>query len=128
VKLLLDTHLLLWAAAGAGLPDRAGGLIADPDNRLFFSPASIWEIAIKSRLGRPDFGVDATVFRRELLDNDYDEMPITSAHAAAISALPDLHRDPFDRMLIAQAALEGVTLLSADRAVLQYPGPILSAF
>jgi PIN domain nuclease of toxin-antitoxin system len=128
VKLLLDTHLLLWAAAGAGLPDRAAGLIADPDNRLFFSPASIWEIAAKAGLGRRDLAVDASVFRRELLDNDYEELPIMSAHAAAVGALPDLHRDPFDRMLVAQAAVEGVTLLSADRAVLQYPGPILSAF
>ena len=128
MKLLLDTHLLLWAAAGTGLPDRAAELIADPDNRLIFSPASIWEIAIKSGLGRPDFVVDPAVFRRELLDNDYEELPITSAHAAAIGTLPDLHRDPFDRMLIAQAAVEGVTLLSADRAVLQYTGPILSAF
>jgi PIN domain nuclease of toxin-antitoxin system len=128
LKLLLDTHLLLWAAAGTGLSEAATALIADPENSLLFSPASIWEIAIKSGLGRPDFAVDAALFRRELLDSGYNELPITSGHAAAIATLPDLHRDPFDRMLIAQAIAEGVTLLTADNAILQYPGPIRAAF
>lgn len=127
MKLLLDTRLLLWAAAGSGLSVAAGELIADPANTLLFSPASIWEIAIKSGMGRADFAVDAAVFRRALLDNGYDELPITSAHAAAVATLPDLHRDPFDRMLIAQAITEGVVLFSADRAILQYPGPLRSA-
>jgi len=127
VKLLLDTHLLLWAAAGSGLSEAATNLIADPRNGLWFSPASIWEIAIKSSLGKADFAVDAALFRRELLDSGYQELPITSAHAAAIATLPDMHRDPFDRMLIAQAIVEGMVLLTADRAILQYPGPIQSA-
>ncbi|MDP1875885.1 type II toxin-antitoxin system VapC family toxin [Phenylobacterium sp.] len=127
MKLLLDTHLLLWAAAGRGLSPRATALICDPDNSLFFSAASIWEIAIKSSLGKPQFKLDAGVFRRELLENGYEEVVITGAHAAAVSRLPDLHRDPFDRILVAQAAVENITLFSADPAVLAYPGPIQSA-
>ncbi len=127
MKLLLDTHILLWAAAGSGLSPKATGLIGDPENNLHFSAASIWEIAVKSSLGRPEFDLDAGVFRRELLESGYEEMPIAGSHAAAVSALPDLHKDPFDRMLIAQAMVEGITLLSADRAVLAYPGPVRSA-
>jgi len=127
MRLLLDTHLLLRAAAGSGLSDAATHLIADPGNALLFSPASIWEIAIKSSLGKADFAVDAALFRRELLDSGYEELPITSAHAAGVAKLPDMHRYPFDRMLISQAIIEGVVLLTADRAILQYPGPIQSA-
>ena len=126
MKLLLDTHLLLWAAAGTGLTQKALDRIEDPDAELYFSAASIWEVAIKSAAGRPDFAVDASVFRRALLDSGYDEMPITSAHAAAVSALPALHRDPFDRIMIAQASVEGITFLTADRMILQYAGPIES--
>lgn len=127
MKLLLDTHLLLWAAAGRGLSPAALTLVEDPANELIFSAASIWETAIKSGLGRSDFQVDAAVFRRALLESGYDELPITGAHAAAVAALPDLHRDPFDRLIVAQANVEGITLLTADQAVLAYPGPILSA-
>lgn len=127
MKLLLDTHLLLWAAAGTGLSAGAVELIGDPDNELHFSAASIWEIAIKASLGRPEFALDAGVFRRELLESGYAEMSIGGDHAAAVSGLPDLHRDPFDRILIAQALVEGITLLTADVAVLAYPGPVRSA-
>jgi PIN domain nuclease of toxin-antitoxin system len=127
MKLLLDTHLLLWAAAGAGLSKTASDLIGDPDNEIYFSAASIWEIAIKSGLGRPAFEIDAGVFRRELLESGYEEMAIGGSHAAAVSRLPDLHKDPFDRILIAQAIVEGITLLTADQAVLAYSGPIRSA-
>lgn len=127
MKLLLDTHVLLWAAAGSGLSPAALKLIEDPDNELMFSAASLWEVAIKAGLGRADFDLDAGVFRRALLESGYQELAITGAHAAAVAGLPDLHRDPFDRMLVAQAMAEGVTLLTADRAVLAYPGPILSA-
>jgi len=89
-----------------------------------FSPASIWEIAVKSGLGRPHFNFDAAVFRRALIEGGYIDLPINGLHAAAVVRLPDLHRDPFDRLLLAQAMVEGVTLLSADEAVLSYPGPI----
>ena len=125
MKLLLDTHVLIWAA---GLPDRlsaeARALIADADNELFFSAASLWEIAIKSGLGREDFAVDARLLRRGLIDNGYSELPVASEHAVAIDGLPPIHKDPFDRLLIAQAMVEGVTLLTADEVVARYPGPI----
>lgn len=127
MKLLLDTHVLLWAAAGAGLSPAAADMIDDPENQLLFSAASIWEVAIKSALGRPDFSLDPGVFRRALLESGYEEMSITGAHASAVVALPELHRDPFDRILVAQAIVEGAVLLTADQAVLAYPGPIQSA-
>ncbi len=125
MKLLLDTHLLLWAA---GEPDRlsaeARSLIESPDNELLFSAASLWEVAIKRGLGRHDFKVDARLLRRGLLDNGYRELPIISDHLVAIESLPTLHKDPFDRVLVAQAIVEGVTLLTIDSLVAQYPGPI----
>jgi len=125
MKLLLDTHLLLWAAGQpARLPRRARALIEDPENELFFSAASLWEIAIKRGLGRQDFKVDARLLRRGLLDNGYGELPITSEHAVNTDQLPELHKDPFDRILIAQANVEGITLLTDDRRVAAYPGPV----
>lgn len=125
MNLLLDTHLLLWAAGQPDrLPEAAKNLLLDPANHLYFSAASIWEIAIKTGLGRPDFRVDARAFRRSLADNGYEELPIISSHAAAVAGLPPLHEDPFDRMLVAQASIEGITLLTADTTVATYPGPI----
>jgi PIN domain nuclease of toxin-antitoxin system len=125
VKLLLDTHLLLWAA---GNPNRlsaiARTLIEEPENELFFSAVSLWEIAIKCGLGRSDFQIDPRVLRRGLLDNGYSELPIISEHALAIDGLPPIHKDPFDRMLVAQATVEGITLLTADQLISQYPGPV----
>lgn len=125
MKLLLDSHLLLWAAGTPErLPESARALFEDPGNALLFSAASLWEIAIKRGLGRSDFQVDARVLRRGLLDNGYSELPVTSEHAVAIDALPPLHRDPFDRILVAQAQVEGITLVTADETVAKYPGPI----
>jgi PIN domain nuclease of toxin-antitoxin system len=125
MKLLLDTHLLLWAAGEPDkLPDEARALIEDTSVELWFSAASIWEIAIKHSLGRADFRADPRVLRRALVENGYVELPITGAHAAANDLLPPLHKDPFDRMLIAQAIAESVTLLTSDALVAQYPGPI----
>jgi PIN domain nuclease of toxin-antitoxin system len=125
MKFLLDTHVLLWAA---GQPDRlpaaARRLLNDPRNELVFSPASLWEVAIKCGLGRDDFRVDARVLRRGLLDNGYRELPITSEHAVAIDSLPPIHRDPFDRLLVAQSMVEGIILLTVDPAVAQYPAPV----
>lgn len=125
MKLLLDTHLLLWAA---GAPDRlpaaALPLMRDPANILLFSAASLWEITIKRGLGRADFQVDPRVLRRGLLDNGHEELPITSEHAVFIDSLPDLHKDPFDRVLVAQATVEGITLLTSDAVIARYPGPI----
>jgi PIN domain nuclease of toxin-antitoxin system len=125
MKLLLDTHLLLWAAGEPDrLPDDAKAMIAETNNELFFSVASLWEIAIKQGLGRSDFQADARLLRRGLLDNGYSELPIVSEHVVAIDALPPLHKDPFDRLLVAQATVEGVTLLTVDARVAQYPGPV----
>ena len=125
MKLLLDTHLLLWAA---GVPNQlsvgALRLIDNPANDLLFSAASIWEVAIKRGLGRSDFQVDPRVLRRGLLDNGYSELPILSEHVVAIESLPPIHKDPFDRLLVAQATVEGITLLTVDSAVAQYPGPV----
>lgn len=125
MKLLLDTHLLLWAA---GVPQRlskqARVLIDDSNNELLFSAASLWELAIKRGLGREDFKVDARLLRRGLLDNGYTEMPIVSDHVVATESLPPIHKDPFDRLLVAQATVEGVTLLTTDSVVSEYPGPI----
>lgn len=125
MKLLLDTLLLLWAAAQPDrLPGLARELIEDADNELHFSAASVWEVAIKAALGRDDFGVEPAVLRRGLLDNGYIELPIASEHAVATATLPLLHRDPFDRMLVAQAQVEGIALLTSDAVVAGYPGPI----
>jgi PIN domain nuclease of toxin-antitoxin system len=125
VKLLLDTHLLLWAAGSpARLSPAARNLIDAPDNEPFFSAASLWEIVIKRGLGRDDFQVDPCALRRALLDNGYGELPIESRHAVAVAGLPPIHKDPFDRILVAQAQIEGLSLLTADPLVAQYPGPI----
>lgn len=125
MKLLLDTHLLLWAAgAPERLSDTARTLLTEPTNELFFSAASLWEVAIKRGLGRSDFQVDPRVLRRNLLDNGYQELPVASEHAVSIANLPPLHKDPFDRLLVAQAMVEGITLLTSDAQLAQYPGPV----
>ena len=125
MKLLLDTHLLLWAAGSPErLPAAARPLLEDALNELLFSAASIWEIVIKRGLGRSDFQVDARVLRRGLLDNGYQELAITSEHTVSIDSLPPIHKDPFDRILVAQATVEGITLLTADALVAKYPGPV----
>ena len=125
MKLLLDTHLLLWAA---GQPERlskqARRLIESEENELFFSSGSLWEIVIKRGLGRDDFKVDARLLRRGLLDNGYSELPIGSEHVVAIEDLSSIHKDPFDRILIAQAQVEGITLLTADPTIAKYRGSI----
>ncbi|MEK6371435.1 MAG: type II toxin-antitoxin system VapC family toxin [Acidobacteriota bacterium] len=125
MKLLLDTQILLWAA---GHPERLSAAarrqLNTPKNELLFSAASLWEIAIKSSLGREDFRVEPRLLRRGLLDNGYTELPITSEHAVNIDSLPHLHKDPFDRILLAQAFTEGITLLTGDAQLAHYPGPV----
>ena len=125
MKLLLDTHLLLWAASAPDrLSTKARNLLSDSEHELFFSAANLLEVAIKRGLGGKDFQVDARVLRPGLLDNGYQEVPITSDHVVAIESLPPVHQDPFDRLLIAQATVEALTLLTVDPVVAQYPGPI----
>jgi PIN domain nuclease of toxin-antitoxin system len=127
LKLLLDTHLLLWAAGQPQyLSKTARSLIDDAENELLFSVASLWEVAIKSMLGRTDFHIDPKLLRRGLLDNGYTELPITSAHAVAVTSLPPIHKDPFDRLIVAQAMTEGITLVTSDQIISEYPGAIRS--
>lgn len=121
MNLLLDTHLLLWAASDPQrLSAKARALLLDPGNQLVFSSASLWEISIKSRLERSDFNVDARRLWRLLLVNGYRELPVTSEHAVAVIELPHLHKDPFDRIFVAQARVEGLLLLTVDKVVAKY--------
>ena len=125
MRLLPDTHLLLWfMEEPPDLSAKARDLIEDSANEVMFSVVSLWEVAIKFALDRPDFRVDPGVLRRGLLDNGYVELPVTGDHALATVTLPPIHRDPFDRLLVAQAIVEGVVLLTADPVVARYPGPI----
>lgn len=121
MNLLLDTHLLLWAASTPErLPAQASALMLDAGNQLIFSSASLWEITIKNGLERPDFNVDPRRLWRMLLVNGYRELPVTCEHTVAVNDLPPLHKDPFDRILIAQARVEGLVLLTVDQAVAEY--------
>ena len=125
MNLLLDTHLLLWAASEPmRLSAKARTLLLDPANQLLFSAASLWEISIKNGLDRADFKVDPRRLWRLLLVNGYREIPVTSEHTVAVNALPTMHKDPFDRILVAQARVEGLLLLTADKAVAKYGGGV----
>lgn len=125
MKLLLDTQILRWAA---GQPERLSAAarkqLGNSGNELIFSAASIWEITINKSLGRDDFRVEPRLLRRGLLGNGYTELPVTSEHAVSVDSLPALHKDPFDRILLAQALAEGITLLTADAQLARYPGPV----
>lgn len=125
MNLLLDTHVLLWAAVEPDkLSAEAVEWITNDANRLYFSAASLWEVVIKNSLQRPDFRVDPHLLRRGLLDNGYNELAISARHTLGVAHLPSFHKDPFDRILVAQAEAEGFLLLTADDRVAQYPGPI----
>ena len=128
MKLLLDTHVMLWVA---GQPEKisepARSLLTLPESTLFFSAASIWEIVIKRGLGREDFKVDPARLRKMLVSHSYTELPITAEHALRVETLPLLHKDPFDRLLIAQARAEGMQLLTVDASILQYGESTLNA-
>jgi PIN domain nuclease of toxin-antitoxin system len=125
-RLLLDTHLLLWAALfPERLPEKASRLMHDAANTLYFSTVSIWEITIKLSRPRDDLSIDVQEWRAGLLDNGYQELVINSLHAMSVRNLPDIHKDPFDRLLLAQAMREDLTLVTADALLASYPGPIL---
>jgi PIN domain nuclease of toxin-antitoxin system len=124
MRFLLDTHFLLWTAEESDrLPEEFITLVEDSNNELTFSVASIWEVAIKVRR-RPNFDITAALLRRFLLDNGFDELQVTGEHAAAVENLPLIHGDPFDRLLVAQAFSEGLILLTADKTVASYGGPV----
>ena len=126
MKYLLDTHLLIWLAEeDARLSMDARALITHPASQLFFSVASIWELSIKSGIHSANFRVDVALLRTALLKSGFIELPILSRHALAVAELPLIHRDPFDRILLAQAGVDGMILMTVDRKIAQYPGPIL---
>jgi PIN domain nuclease of toxin-antitoxin system len=125
MRLLVDTQLLLWTFFNQKrLSEQARTALEDSKNKLAFSTASLWEIAIKRGLGKKGFQFDPRVLRRAMLDDGYAELPVLGQHAVEVDTLPPIHKDPFDRILIAQAMVEGITLLTADPVIAQYPGPI----
>ncbi|MGB0141409.1 MAG: type II toxin-antitoxin system VapC family toxin [bacterium] len=125
MNLLLDTHLLIWVASTPErLSSEALSLLQNPEHKLYFSAVNLWEISIKRRLGRQDFRVDPSLLHRGLIENGYTELAVTSFHCIALEQLPAIHKDPFDRMLVAQAVSEGMLLLTSDSVIAEYPGPI----
>lgn len=124
MKILLDTHMLIWSAAGE-LPNKAVKYIEDKSNTLLFSSASIWEVAIKQGLGRADFNVDPTALYNGLLMAGYKELPIIGQHTLLVLTLPPLHKDPFDRILIAQSISEEIPLLTSDKRLLDYHNSVI---
>lgn len=124
MDLLLDTHVLLWwLADDAQLTDKACELIAAPENMVFVSVASAWEIAIKQTLGKLTIGGDLEAV---VIEEGFTTLPISFKHATETQSLPPIHNDPFDRMLVAQARVEALHLLTADRRVLKYPANVIS--
>jgi len=125
MRFLLDTHIILWGlTTPERLSPRAREILADNANEFVFSSVNMWEIAVKRALGRPDFLTEAAAARRQLLVNGFFELVMTSEHAIFAASLPQIHKDPFDRLLVSQATVEGITLLTSDRIVTEYPGPI----
>lgn len=123
MRLLADTHLLIWTAISSGkLSASAKGLLEDPGNEVFFSTVSIWETAIKQGRGYPDFAMDAAALRNGLLRSGFPELPIISEQVIGVANLPPIHRDPFDRLLVAQAQREGLLLITADVKLASYSG------
>jgi len=122
VRLLLDTHAFLWfILADSKLSANALKLITDPANQKHISPASYWEIAIKTRLGKYSLpGPFEPFLRQQILQNNFDILHIAVAHSAVLTTLPMHHRDPFDRMLVAQVMIEKIPLVSADAILDQY--------
>ena len=125
MRVLVDTHLLLWAVANSRrLPKEARNLIVDAANEVFYSAASVWEVAIESGLRRRDFRANPTVLVRALARSGFSELPVTATHAARVGSLPGIHRDPFDRLLVAQSLSEPMTLITNDAALVGY-GPLV---
>jgi PIN domain nuclease of toxin-antitoxin system len=125
MKFLLDTHLVLWIPVSDARLSRAARLVlGNPDNRILFSVVSLWEIAIKCGLGKLDRRIDPRSIRRQSLEAGFEELPVLGQHAISVDVLPQIHKDPFDRLLIAQAIVEGITLLTADSNIARYPGSI----
>ncbi len=120
MRLLLDTNVLLWVAAGDSRVEHLQSRIVDDDNEVFVSAASYWEVAIKAGIGK--LNVDVAQLRQAARDSGYAELPVLGAHTEHLARLPVIHKDPFDRMLVAQANAEPMRLLTSDRLLAQY-GP-----
>ncbi len=121
MRLLVDTHVLLWAAAEPErLPPSFRERLESPGNDVLFSAASIWELAIKTQIGRLSLAVTPEEIARTAVERGFDELPVMAAHAARVRNLPLHHRDPFDRLLIAQAVHEPARLLTVDRVLAKY--------
>ena len=126
MKLLLDTQMLIWLLFWPEiLPQKAREIIGEEKNELCFSPVSLWEVSIKRSQNKPDFQVDARVMQENLLDKGCLEVPITSSHAIAAGELPMFHKDPFDRLLIAQAMVENLFLLTSDKKITEYTALVI---
>jgi len=127
MRLLIDSQLLVWSAGSfSRLSPRARTLMEIEENTLLFSAASIWELTIKATRHPDTFRVDPRLLRRNLLNNGWEELPITSEHGVATRDLPQIHKDPFDRILVAQAIVEGAALLTADSVLATYGSPVIS--
>jgi PIN domain nuclease of toxin-antitoxin system len=125
MKFLLDTHFIIWLPiGGTGITRAARAIIDDSANEFLFSAASLWEIALKRARYGSNFAHDPRAIRAGMLQNGYEELPVQGSHVVAVDALSPIHKDPFDRLLIAQAMIEGITLLTADATIARYPGPI----
>jgi len=121
MRILLDTHVLLWAVGMSHrLTAAARVLLEDPDNEIYYSAASIWEIAIKSALGRQDFQIDPVQLLEVMPTVGFVELPVRARHAVEVVRLAPLHKDPFDRMLIAQSRVEPLILLTNDEQLAAY--------
>ncbi len=127
MRLLIDSQLMVWSAGSLSkLSPRARTLMEIEDNTLVFSAASIWELTIKATRHPDTFRVDPRLLRRNLLNNGWEELAITSEHGVATKNLAQLHKDPFDRILVAQAIVEGLALLTADSVLASYGAPVIS--
>ena len=127
MRFLLDTHFVLWIPiADNRISASARRILTDPANEFSFSAASLWEIALKRSRRGGSFAFDPREIRRQMIENGYEELPVTGEHAVAVDSLPAIHSDPFDRILIAQAIVEGITFFTADKTIGRYPGPIRS--
>jgi PIN domain nuclease of toxin-antitoxin system len=118
LRLLLDTNVLLWVAAGDVRVMHLRDRIIDPDNEVFVSAATYWEIAIKTSLGK--LAADLVSLRQQAVANGYVELPVLGVHAEMLGKLPLVHKDPFDRLLAAQAMAEPMRLLTSDRVLTDY--------
>jgi PIN domain nuclease of toxin-antitoxin system len=122
MRFLLDTHLLIWSQIDSKrISARTRRLMEDEGNDLYFSVVSLWEIGVKRALKRPEFNIDPRLLRGELLSEGYTELTVSAEHALAVERLPPLHKDPFDRLLLCQTLVEGLTLLTKDEEILAYP-------